>query len=208
MQNDIKICTYHGKFRPQADGKCLTCSKIKEFDMQYKIDEIIQEANIPLKFEYSTFENYIDDKNLLPPAIKNYDLTKNLFLVGTTGTGKTHIAVSLIKKMASNLVESRYVRYDELIDLKINNSQEYKQLIMYKFLVIDEFGIHDNNFKNEIISEIIAKRYDNLLFTCIVSNLSGDVLKSKMTEATFSRITEHGKFLLHKFVNKDYRREK
>ena len=230
---EITPCEIHGNQNMFINGRCGVCIEIET----HKKNEIIitdihkkmqHNAGIPQRFRDSTFDNYICDTNeqqRIKTTLMNFEFDKNLLFLGNTGTGKTHLANSLLNKKIKNkkftneelddikknpkfnpTTSYYYVKFYNLMDLKIKKFDTFKKMINSKFLIIDEVGTSDSENKNNLLFEIIDERYDNLKHTMLISNLSQDGLKAIISPATYSRIKEN--FIIFDVGWEDYRLRK
>ena len=95
------------------------------------------------------------------------------------------------------------MKYYNLSSLKIENSKLFNEVTSCNYLIIDEFGTNDSDFKERILFEIVDKRYDNYLSTILLTNATVKEFKSKLTDMTYSRIRQNALLLEPK--HQDYR---
>jgi len=218
----ITNCDIHGNgVISYANGKCIACeentkrTKIEKDVIKYK-QELINLANIPKRYINKDFDNYqelSEEHKLFKSQLeKNYNKKQNLIIAGNTGTGKTHLAIALLKKLITeheldiNTKITKlgyYMKYYNLSSLKIENSKLFNEVTSCNYLIIDEFGTNDSDFKERILFEIIDKRYDNYLSTILLTNATVKEFKSKLTDMTYSRIRQNA--LLLETKHQDYR---
>lgn len=215
-------CAIHGKNRDLFiinDNKnmCLDCyGEELIIKNQQNIDvEILlsrqKDAYIPSRYRKSSLDNYnpncIKSKELLT-FCKNYEFNTNVLFLGTTGTGKSHLGCSLLTKALSNGMTGLYIKYYQLADLKIKNYELFQKIFTCQFLVLDEYGQQESDFKSNLLFEIIDQRYDNEVQTTIISNYKEDefLSKEKISDQLFSRLTENT--ILHECLWEDYRLKK
>jgi len=132
-----------------------------------------QRRGITPRFFGATWDNWIADtpekktaKEKLKQAWK-----KNLFVIGKNGTGKTHLAMCLIKDGATYCVAAelfRTVREDMSIEQETIDDYGTCEL-----LIVDETGRQKGtDFERNLLFEIIDKRWSNFLPTTIIGNIS------------------------------------
>lgn len=215
MNTNHKImdCSIHGEaVEALINGKCRAC--VEERNQQLQREALAHEtyqaklkAGIYQIFLNATLDNWtvreFEDPEILP-ALKQYQYDKNIVMLGSTGTGKTHLACALINKVVTKK-SCHYINFYELADLKIHDYMAFKKLIKFQFLVIDEFGVSESDFKNLILYDILNVRCGNNLPTVLISNLSGKKAKELMSDAFYSRLKSN--CLSLQFRGKDYRLE-
>lgn len=121
-------------------------------------------------------------------------------LIGGNGRGKTQIAVDLMLGLSDDLVASEYTTAMGFFsDVKsaygpsapMTESEMLETYCRPRFLVIDEFEKRsDNAWANQLIFELLNRRYGMMRDTLIISNLDlarfqafvGDALVSRMNE--------------------------
>lgn len=218
----ITTCDMHGvEVKAFANGKCVACEnnfklmKIEKDILKYK-QELISLANIPKRYLDKNFDNYeelTEAHKIFKYQIQhNYNKKQNLILAGNTGTGKTHLAIALLKKLimehdlnSSNQIKKLgyYAKYYNLANLKIESYKLFNEIINCNYLIIDEFGTNDTDFKEKVLFEIIDRRYDNYLSTVLITNATVKEFKNRLSDMVYSRIKQNALFLETK--HQDYR---
>ena len=198
-KNDFLVnCEIHGNNIPGLlNGKCEACATTeqeKKHNTLYQQEFINYQVQvgIPLLFINSTFDNYkplTTKATELLDTMRNHDQNSNIVLCGKTATGKTHLACALLNR---NLNKSaKYTTFYKLNDLKIRQPEKFEKLLTCKFLVIDECGISITDAANHLLFHIINERYNNMLYTMLISNLSLQKFRQAIGEPVYSRIKEN-----------------
>lgn len=136
-------------------------------------------ANIPLKFKDKEFDTFIpispsNQGEILKRCRDFVDefgkpRQKGIILMGSTGVGKTHLAVSVIKKLIMDKgVACKFVDFFELLrqirEGYSNNISEDTILRPYtqaRVLVIDEFAkCRSTDWEQTMLDQIISIRYN------------------------------------------------
>jgi DNA replication protein DnaC len=141
----------------------------------------------------------------------------HLIMVGGNGTGKTHLAVSILKKLGGAI----YTAFE--IGLKLRQSyngggakehEVFEELCSAPLLVIDEVEkIKDSESKQNWMSYITGKRYNRMLPMILIANChtQNDCTEREkpcprcLESDVISRIAEGGRVM--KFDSGDYRRK-
>lgn len=162
----------------------------------------VESSGVPRRYWNATFDTYIPrnekDSNNLETVKKFAKLENNdkvLILLGPKGLGKTHLGSAIIR-----YCEGKFISIEELI-FQYEASQDFKaktnreELMNFysntKMLVIDEIGRSMSQEKEDsLLNYILRRRYENMLPTVLISNLSKDVLLKKLGEAVLDRLKE------------------
>jgi DNA replication protein DnaC len=161
----------------------------EEAEKQEALIRSYKNKGIPPRFYDVTWENWIQDteeKRKAFTTVKKAWKT-NLFLCGKSGTGKTHLAMCLAKDGAF------YRRLPDIFrEVRMNLDSEQNLINSYgtaKLLIIDEVGRQKfSPFEQNLFFEIIDKRYNNMLSTTIITNLSPDEFSREFGVAILDRL--------------------
>lgn len=190
-------CSYHGSF-PFKNGVCTKCEEEQR--------KSIARTNVPPLYQNCRFNNFnVNQQNKeMYEKLEAYKIPdRNIVVLGTCGSGKTHLATSLVNEMRLRGSTAVYILFYDLADYKIHDRPMYDRIRNADFLVIDEIGVSDNDFKSNLLFEIINHRTNHLHYTMIVGNLKPEKFASFASDALKSR-------LKHKCLNisieaEDYR---
>ncbi len=196
----------------------------------------IGQAGIPPRFINESFDSYViengspesNQQRLILQSLQDYvrefEMRKargtSLILAGLTGTGKTHLACSLVNRLVQQQHSAAYITAGELVQSIKDcwhrhsiRSAGYviNRFATFDFLVIDDVGDEPPAAKSDLFS-IINKRYLNVKPTCLVTNLplltanpGENTLISWLGVPAIDRLRENGGFA-HKFEWASYRR--
>jgi len=144
---------------------------------------------IPPRFYDATWDNWIADtpekeeaKTKIRQAWK-----KNLFIIGGNGTGKTHLAMCLVKEGATYcLVPELFRTVREDLNREQEMIDDYGECSL---LILDEVGRQKGTeFESNLMFEIIDKRWNNLLPTIIIGNIDKRKFADLYGQATLDRL--------------------
>lgn len=171
-------------------------------------------------YQNKTFSNYDRMKNpnaynLCRQYAKHFGENSEklgLFLTGYVGTGKTHLAVSIVdhiarikyRKIGSFILFESVPELMDRIRERRSMSWLRNTLNACDLLVLDDLGTeHITDWSTQIIHDIVDIRYRIKKHTIITTNLSLEEVKEEYGERMFSRIYEMCQGV--KFTGKDYR---
>lgn len=180
---------------------------------QAVMNNTMQRAAIPPRFMDRRFANY---RATCPNSAKALETVReyaenfadslasgrSLILMGTVGTGKTHLAASAAHALiaqgytavfTSVLSAVRSVKETYGHGATQTERQAINALIAPDLLIIDEVGVQFGSATEEmILFEIINGRYEQMKPTIIISNLAMGPLKEYLGERVFDRLREGG----------------
>jgi len=229
-------CIDHGEYESKnifGDywSKCPECSdiKIKKRDREEiekiqkeeklkTINNILNNSLVPERFKECTLENYKTENQGQKEALK---LTKDyfnnfkkinktgssMFYCGTYGTGKTHLAISvLLKLIKSGRIRGIYITTMRMLrDIRrsYSNHDLSEQVLIDKYieiplLVLDEVGVQmGTDAEKLLIYEVVNGRYENYRPTILISNLSFKDMKTYLGERSIDRLkSKHGSMII------------
>lgn len=145
-----------------------------------------------------------------------------LIFAGKPGTGKSHLACAIGQELIKRGHSALYCKAGEIVrrvkdswrkDSKETEEQIYNALAAVDLLIIDEIGLQrGSEFEQEVISEVIDKRYLRRRPIIIMTNLDVDnagghgrqTLENYIGERAFDRLCDGG--LVCKFNWQSFRR--
>ena len=136
---------------------------------------------------------------------------ENLFLIGRPGTGKNHLAVSIIREWTG---ERKILKLAEMIrDIRqaysahTNEQSDIERYASMDLLALNEVGIQfGTDAERNLLFEVLDLRYENMLPTLLVSNLNVQGIKEFVGGRVIDRLLENGTVL--EFTWESYRGRK
>lgn len=173
-----------------------------EKDAAYQKQKMVESSGVPRRYWHESFDTYIprsekDSKNL--ETIKKFSMQEKnenvLILLGAKGLGKTHLGSAIIRNCGGKFIsiEELIFKYESAQDFHAETNREelMDSYSRTKMLVIDEIGRSMQQEKeNALLNYILRRRYENMLPTVLISNLSKADLLKKLGEAVLDRLRE------------------
>lgn len=180
-----------------------------------QVDQAVREkhfagAMLPKRHENSGFRNYTTELPGHKLALKQTtDYAKeiikgavtNLVMVGSTGTGKTHLACATARTLLAKGMYARYITSEDMAQKIMkawdkDTKDQSEQSVIYDFtqydlLILDEYGLHDRDKRLELVHKVLYSRYDDGKSTMLISNMTLDQLKNDLGDRLWSRF-QHG----------------
>ncbi len=168
-------------------------------------------SGVPLRYRNSTLGNWLvssKKQETILVATKLYfsRLTADgegasLVLLGKPGTGKTHLACAIAKDFISETgLPALYINASELLRrvkstyspaTKRTEEEVYNYFNNLRLLVVDDIGVqYGSNAEKNILHEIINTRYERILSTILISNLSLAELTAIVGERSIDRLND------------------
>jgi DNA replication protein DnaC len=206
-----------------------------------RLERLMDMAHIPSRYEHCEISNF----DVLPGRfemamhkakifaegfIRDFPLDNNqgLLFTGTIGTGKTHLAVGIMKELIrSRGIPCRFYDYRELLkdiqnsynpQVQATEAQVLRPVMETDVIVLDELGaVRSSEWVSDTVSHILNTRYNNQKTTIITTNLADQppaggtdeadaaaaAARRATREATLGdRITERMRSRLHEMCRK------
>ncbi|HHY2881356.1 ATP-binding protein [Enterobacter asburiae] len=201
-------------------SQCPECVKAELADIEaslraLRVAELMDNAGIARRFEACEFDNY---QAINPDAAKNLAACQRytaswpdrlkagtgLVMTGNCGTGKNHLAVSMVKNIVRNHLASVEVTDVMRLTRAVkstwrHNAETTEEEVIERFasldlLIIDEVGVQFGSpAEMTILQEVINARYESVLPTILISNLTFEQLKESIGERIVDRVTDGGR---------------
>jgi DNA replication protein DnaC len=222
-----------------------------------RAQRLVAQAEIPRQFEHCTIDDFdvsfpsatASLKRALMTArrfVEQYPLEKEgMLLWGDCGTGKTHLAIAILKELVqkkgtrclfrgySALLKQLQATYnrqmiaDEDTGVVLTEYSILRDVTDVEVLVLDDLGAEKSSeWTLSMLYHVINERYNQGRTTIITTNLpwedpqaapsvnkmtsaqrvmKAETLRDRISERTYSRITEMCPIRLQLISNKDYR---
>ena len=209
------------------------CECFKKLLNKFAVDSLNSDANMPkCDFEHFSLSYYEgktdsngincrqkmeDNLNFCKEYASSFSLqSPSLFFLGKTGVGKTHLSLSIAKKVAEQGFTAAYgslINYLRIIEKEhFGRAETYETdtvqtLIGADLLILDDLGSEfRTSFSESALYNIINSRINLGVPTIISSNLTAEELQKTYNDRIISRI--FGVFTTLMFVGSDIRAEK
>ena len=171
-------------------------------------DSLLAAARIPKRYEHCELSNFEFDgphRNLAAARmaacrfVEEYpDDKSGLLLIGTIGTGKTHLAVGIIKELVvSKGIPCLFYDYRELLkqiqncyndSVKTTELDVLRPVFEAEVLVLDELGaVKPTEWVWDTVSLILNSRYNENRTTIITTNYPDDAARDANGNSEFAR---------------------
>ena len=201
----------------EKDAAARVVYKIQQEREAAKLDQMFGSAGIPKKFQASTFGSY-DAKTTAQSKAKDlcfrflnaclYKPTRwlPLSLLGSRGTGKTHLMCAVASGMIADgrsviyqttweIVDAIFSSFDR--DSKTSKADVIHTLGNVDLLILDEVGAQtDKPQVVEVLNAVIDKRYREDKPILLGGNVDEDGLSRHLGDRSLSRLHEGGAFLV------------
>jgi len=189
----------------EKDGKLIAVRDRNKFPEE---SHFLERAGVPNAFRTRDFGNFrVDSKHPSLLRAKNSVLRYSeeypavdggLLIMGPSGTGKTHLAVALCKKlMAKKRTDCFFVDFREsLREYSYLQTQEKREeflgfLSIVELLIIDDFASRNlTEWEDDFVFRLINRRYGDGLPLVLTTVFKGKELEEKIGVRMRSRLYE------------------
>lgn len=187
--------------RREAERKAREEEERRNRAMRVRVERLLGKSGIKKRFQQRTFENFKLDT---AGRKKNYGIAKEyadnfayhrargdgLYIEGTNGTGKTHLAAAIaLQLIGEGVPVICKTSSDLLLDIKktfdSGETREAQILDVYKqvdLLIIDDLGKEQcSDWSMSTLYSILNDRYEDMKPTIVTTNYNADALASALT---------------------------
>ncbi len=202
--NQCPLCDGYGNIIDE-NGKARPCICVRKEIVQSGISE----ARIPTRYNKVTLDNFETPSSSLKASlqfareyVQNYSLEnpKGLYIYGTTGSGKTHLAIGILKGLIEKGFDGVFYNIVDLLDSirstfdpnsesspKGRLTQEQERQI----IVLDDFGVQKTSaWVVDRLYALINRRYQDCKTLIITSNIKSKDLLKQVETRLVSRIVD------------------
>jgi DNA replication protein DnaC len=228
----VEVCDRHGDYESRhlvskLWSRCPVCAEVAAAEREQeefarakaaaerRHQRALDEARIPERFRSRSFAEFIADSDAKRRALttvrdyaermdEHLDRGTGLVLIGGPGTGKTHLAISVLLSTLGRRV--MYATCSDLVkmvrdtwrkDSPRSESQVFALIEDLDLLVIDEMGAQaETDNLQSLVFQIIDARYREQRPTIIVTNQDRVGLKGFVGERSFDRLAEICRFVV------------
>ncbi len=180
-----------------------------ECRLKLRGETLLSAARIPKRYEHCELSNFEFDgphAHLMKARmaacrfVEEYSSNNNtgLLLIGGIGTGKTHLAVGIIKELVvSKGIPSLFYDYRELLkqiqnsyndSVKATELEVLRPVFEAEVLVLDELGaVKPTEWVWDTVSLILNSRYNDNRTTIITTNYPDDAARDANGNSEFAR---------------------
>lgn len=200
-------------------------NRFKQAAIDAEIDRLRKSNIEPMYFD-STLDNFFPENNEQDRALKRAQAIVSkragkLVLLGTNGTGKTHLAVGVVRVLGGAIYSmyeiSTRIRASYVPGAKENELGIVNELASIPMLAIDEIGrTKGSDAETNWLSYVIDKRHARGLPLMLISNKHTrkacpdggcqNCLENYISEDIMSRLAEDGHLV--NMIGEDYRKKK
>jgi DNA replication protein DnaC len=172
----------------------LSCAGVQKRFINCKFDDYQPATSKAVKI-FNAVKSYHDQFE------KMKKVGTSLIMCGRPGTGKTHLANAMVISLINQRFSVAYTTSFQMMarikatyskyDARETESAVISDLINKDLLVIDEVGVQFGSETEKVLFyQIINGRYDNVLPTILISNLTPKELEKFVGERCFDRLKE------------------
>ena len=182
-----------------------------------RMERLLGYACLPPRFAHKSFATYRAETEEQMRVLSicqeyandfkaNYDSGTNLVMLGSPGTGKTHLAVAILREVIERYrvagVYTSASRMFRRIKSTFGGGEETETQAIEAYtkppiLVLDEIGVsYGSDAELNYLFDIMNERYEQCLPTVIVSNIQPDEMGTWLGDRVVDRLRESSRMML------------
>ncbi len=183
--------------QPCPNPRCEAGQRVAAEEAQERIGRLFGGANITPRHKDACLESVKQPKSILDPAVKALAAGRSLYFWGQFGTGKTYLAVCLLKQALASGRAGYFAVVPDLLDhIRQGYGEGTADALLsavetIDLLVLDDLGTEKpGDWALEKLYQIVNSRYLHERQTIITSNYTGKELRARGLDRIVSRIAE------------------
>lgn len=181
---------------------------------QRRLEQLLQREAIPLRFQDRTFDTYavqVDGQRQALQTLREYasefaehrQYGRGLILVGGTGTGKTHLACSVLRSVLMQGQTGLHTSLMHLVRMVRDTWREkgtsaeleiFRAIAGLDLLVLDEIGVqYGTGSEQLIVGDLLMRRYELRAPTIMIGNEDMRGVRAYLGDRVFDRLRESAK---------------
>lgn len=185
-----------------------------EAERMHRVGRLLDFSGIPARFSDRTLDGYAAIergqkfaltvcKRFLGDFPEQAKIGRSLVMTGAPGTGKTHLACAVLRGVIETYgVPARFVTVSDMLrqiketyrrDSEVSEREVIERFSEVGLLVVDELGVQiGSEHEKLLLFEVLNARYQELMPTILISNLSADDLEEFLGHRVMDRYRECG----------------
>jgi DNA replication protein DnaC len=209
----LAVCLLCSDEKQRAENRALQEAQSEARKVR-EIESRVEACRIPYRFSGKSFSDYSADslsqrtnmekcQQYASDFADHYEYGRCLILSGTVGTGKTHLAIAILRDAVekqgftgkywtvNGLLQTIRSTYDKQSDF--SEAEVMNSITCTDLLVLDEVGAtKQSEFEMATLFNIINSRYEQQIPTIVISNLGPKQIGEALGERCFDRLREGG----------------
>lgn len=199
-------------------AEIVALGRARDSERQQRLEATLGRAGIPRRFLARDFDGYhaeTPEQRRALDACRRYadgfarvlEAGYSLVLAGSPGTGKTHLACTILAAVMRQGYTGLFVTISEALRLiratysprsERTETEAFELLVSPDLLVFDEVGIAigDAEKRRALLFDVLNSRYANQRPTVLIGNLDAAGMRAYLGERIMDRILESGSALI------------
>ena len=211
LARGCKRCQWEALHNSPRDSEAFACARVQA-DAE-RVTSALVAAGLTPRFAEATFDRYIAETDQQRKALakcrgyaeqfpEHFRAGRSLLLTGNVGCGKTHLASAIVRTVVADRCRALIIPASDVISIArgsmvLGSGYTDRDVVLHlgglDLLVIDEVGCQKgSDYELGLLHAIIDRRYQAVLPTVLISNLSTENLKAYIGDRALDRLRQNG----------------